>query len=118
MGLALINDARGAGLSNLDAGVPKMVFGKVLPNLPIRVGRVVIFNPPWIIGNVVFPILQMFLSAKLKERLSVIKDKNTNRLLEYFPQNALPEELGGSARFDADAFVAGISDDVVLVDDI
>jgi hypothetical protein len=118
MGVAVVSDARGAGLSNLDAGIPKMIFGKVFPNLPIRVGRMVIFNPPWIIGNVLFPIIQMFLSAKLKERLAMIKDKNTDRLLEYFPQSALPEELGGTGRFDAQAFVASISDDVVLVDQI
>ena len=118
LGVVIVSDMRGLGLRNLDPGVPKMVFGKVLSSMPVRVGRIVLFSPPWIVGNVLFPILMTFMSAKLKERIVMIKDSDTSKLAQHFPTTSLPEELGGSSKFDASDFFARVSNEMVLVDDI
>ena len=39
-------------LSNLDFAAAKVVFGKVMPHLPVRVGRICVYSPPWIVGKV------------------------------------------------------------------
>jgi len=67
-GIVIIQDMRGISLSNLDPSAAKFVFGHVFPRLPVRVGRIVAFHPPWIVGHVILPIVMAFMSKKLKAR--------------------------------------------------
>ena len=39
-------------LSNLDMAAAKQIFSKVMPHLPVRVGRICVYSPPWIVGKV------------------------------------------------------------------
>lgn len=66
VGIAILNDVSGVGLKNVDPAVPKLMFSKVFPRLPIRIGRICIFNPPWFFGHVLLPIVMFFMSPKLK----------------------------------------------------
>ena len=52
LGLVIIHDMNGIGLKNLDPGAVKLILGRVLPTMPIRLGRVCVINPPWVIGRV------------------------------------------------------------------
>ena len=100
----------GLKLKNLDPNAGKVLFGKVFPNLPIRVGRICIFNPPWIIGHVFLPIVMTFMSKKLKGRIALLNGNKPDKLLAYVPSDNLAPEHGGSLAFDekavAEALVA------------
>lgn len=80
------------------------VFGTVIPHLPVRVGRICVFNPPWIVGKVLLPFVLTFMSRKLKNRIVIIKGEEPENLLEHIPATALPTELGGQLQFDAQAW--------------
>jgi hypothetical protein len=100
MGMAIINDLTGVKIKNIDPAAPKMIMTKVFPRLPIRVGKIVLFNPPWVIGNIILPIVMTFMSKKLKSRITVIKGNHPEELRAVFEEGMLPAELGGTYAFD------------------
>ena len=112
-GVCLVHDMRGIQLRNLDSSVPRLIFTTVLPNLPIRVGRIILFNPPWIIGKVILPIVLTFMSSKLKSRLVIINGK-PEPIFEYVSRDNLPTELGGSFEVDAEKIVANVMWPIIL----
>ncbi|NJR42897.1 MAG: hypothetical protein HC767_09805 [Akkermansiaceae bacterium] len=91
-------------LSNLDMSAIKQIFGTVMPHLPVRVGRICVFHPPWIVGKVLLPFVMTFMSRKLKSRIVIVKGEEPENLLEHIPATALPTELGGQLQFDAHAW--------------
>jgi len=103
-GIVMIGDMSGIGLKNIDPGVPKLLMGKILPCLPVRIGRMCIFNPPWIVGHIILPILFSFMSKKLKGRIALVKTSEPAKLLQYVPQTALPKSLDGTLGLDEDAW--------------
>ena len=106
MGIVLINDVNGVKLKNLDPAAIKFIMGNVLPAMPVRVARICIFNPPWILGHVVFPIVFSFMSKKLRGRIAVLNGDNPEKLHPYIPSSALPAEHGGTLPFDEEAWSA------------
>lgn len=103
-GIVVVGDMSGISLKNLDPGVPKMMMGKVFPALPVRVGRMCIFNPPWIVGHIILPILFALMSKKLRSRIALIKNPDPEKLLQYVPKSALPASLDGTLALDEDAW--------------
>ena len=65
LGVTIINDMSGLKLKNLDPSAAKAIMMRVFPCLPIRVGRICIFNPPWFIGHVILPVFLTFMSKKV-----------------------------------------------------
>jgi hypothetical protein len=107
-GLIVINDMTGLKLKNLDPPAAKGMFGHVFPRLPIRVGRICIFNPPWVVGHVILPIAKTFMSKKLRERIVIINGFKPAELLSYAAPSSLPAELEGTLAFDEKAWAEGI----------
>jgi len=99
-GITVVQDMSGLKLSNLDPATAKALFGKIFPALPIRVGRIVIFNPPWILGHVILPFVFNFLSKKLRNRIKVINGFKPEALAEFVDQSSLPAELSGTFALD------------------
>jgi len=99
-GIVIINDVRGVGLKNLDPAAVKFIMGNVFPAMPVRVGKICLFNPPWVIGHIILPIVLTFLSKKLRGRITVVNGSDTAKLSPFFPSAALPAELGGSMPWD------------------
>jgi hypothetical protein len=66
----------------------------------LRVGRILIFNPPWILGYVILPMVLTFMSKKLKSRIVVINGHHPEKLLPYIEAASLPTELKGSFAID------------------
>lgn len=116
-GLVIVNDMTGLGLKNLDPGMAKKLFGEVFPRLPIRIGKICIFNPPWIVGHVILPLVMTFMSKKLKSRITIINGSKTEKLHAIVPPASLPKDLGGTLEFDEDKFaemmIAGLPKPVV-----
>jgi hypothetical protein len=90
----------------MDPSAIKKIMGEVLPRLPIRVGRICIFNPPWFIGHIILPIAMVFMSKKLKSRLKVLNSSKPEVLHEYMPPTSLAADHGGSLPFDANEWSA------------
>ena len=86
-----------------------MIHGRSDRNLPVRVGRIVLFNPPWIVGHIVLPIVLTFMSPKLKARIAVVNGAKPEPIFEYVSPAALPTELGGAVRVDAEKIVASVT---------
>jgi len=101
-GLVMLGDLNGIGLKNIDPGVPKMLMGKVFPCLPIRIGRFCIFNPPWIFGHILLPIVLALMSKKLRGRIVLINGHHPEKLLPYIPKDSLPAALDGNLAIDED----------------
>jgi len=109
-GIAVVNDMTGLKLSNLDPATAKAIFGSVFPRLPVRVGRICIFNPPWILGHVILPVVLTFMSRKLRGRIAVVNGNKFDALQQYIPSASLPEELGGTLKYDAAAWCQQLHD--------
>ena len=107
MGIVLLNDLSGIQLKNIHPPTAKFVLGEVLPNLPIRLQRFVLYNPPWFVANVLLPIVTVFMSAKVKSRLHICKTRE--ELHAAIAPSMLPEELGGTQPFDLESWAAKVS---------
>ncbi|KAL1524584.1 hypothetical protein AB1Y20_019474 [Prymnesium parvum] len=99
-GIVMVNDMTGLSRKNLDPGLFKYVTGSILPRLPVRVGRILIFNPPFIVGRVVLPVVLSVVSKKLRARIVVVNSSNPQQLHKYIAPTSLPPDLGGSMPFD------------------
>ena len=108
VGLTVVNDMSGISISNLQPAAAKLVFGTVFPSLPVRVGRVCIFNPPFIVGSLVLPVALRLISVKLRGRVKVMSS-DTADLEPYVPESQRPGELGGSLPFDEEEWKRGLS---------
>lgn len=108
LGITIVQDMTGLKLKNLDPATAKMLMGRVFPNLPIRIGRICIFNPPWVVGHIILPIALTLMSKKLRGRIALIKDSDHAKLLPYVPASSLPTELGGTAQFDEGKWSEGL----------
>ena len=62
--------------------------------------RICIFNPPWIVGHVLLPILLTLMSKKLRGRIALIKEHKVEALRPFVPEGSLPAELGGTLALD------------------
>ena len=107
MGIVLLNDLSGIQLKNIHPPTAKFILGEVLPNLPIRLQRFVLYNPPWFVANVLLPIVTVFMSAKVKSRLHICKTRE--ELHAAINPSMLPEELGGTQPFDLESWAAKVS---------
>ena len=82
----------------------KFIMGSVFPAMPVRVARICLFNPPWIVGHVILPLVLTFMSKKLRGRIAVLNGDNPDKLKEYVPASSLPAELGGTLAYDDTAW--------------
>jgi len=109
LGIVILHDMNGIRLKNMNPPAFKLILSKVLPTLPIRVARVCIINPPWIIGKVVMPIVLAFVSKKIKSRIQIFhgpKGIAPSGVHGFVPPSSIPEELGGEWHFDFDKWLA------------
>ena len=61
------------------------------------------YNPPFIMGRVVLPIVLSLMSRKLRARFAVVNGANVRALRQKFPLFDLPTQYGGTFAFDAEA---------------
>jgi len=112
-GFVWLADSTRAGMVNVTPAMLNAFWRVVIPNLPIQLGVVFIVNPPWIVSQIMFPIVSTFLSAKVRNAHVLIygarKELWAARLAHFdVPITSVPIELGGTANVDVDAFVATV----------
>lgn len=107
-GVCVVQDMSHVGIKNFDPKAFKMLAQEVFANLPIRIGKVCIYNPPFIIGRVILPIVFSIMPKKLKARLTIVNGEDQEALHKLVPPASLPEELGGTLKFDIEQFAATV----------
>jgi len=107
-GLVIVQDMNGLKLKNLDPKAGKELFGSVFPRLPIRIGRIIILNPPWFVGHVLLPVVFTLMSKKLRGRITLINGNKMEPLLEHVGASMLPPELGGTHTFNEAKWAQGM----------
>jgi len=109
-GFVWLTDSTGAGMANITPATLN-AFWRVV--LPIRLGFVFIVNSPWVVSQIMFPIISTFLSAKVRDTHVLIygarKELWAARLAHFnVPITSIPTELGGTADVDVNAYIASI----------
>ena len=107
-GVAVLQDMTGLRMKNISPPTAKLMFGQVFPRLPVRLGKLCVYNPPWFVGRILLPIVRMLLSAKLRARLVVLNGADREPLYRQFEPASLTEELGGSYPFDLACWAASV----------
>ena len=108
----LLVNQDGAQLSKLDGRVPKAILGALSKCVPVRLVRMLIVKPITVI-RLLYPIMQYVLSAKLRERLFIVKEFVDLQDTFGLPKDLLPPEVGGCTPFDRGACSAPFADAVV-----
>ena len=98
-GIVMFSDGSEVGLRNMDPRVPKYLMGSVLPRLPVRVARIVMYNPPFIVGRVIFPIVRALMSRKVAARIALLPSADHDALHAILPPAAISADYGGSRPF-------------------
>jgi len=101
-GFVTVNDMIGTTHQNLDINIPRTLLPLFSKVFPVRIGGVYIVNPTAML-QVVVPLAQR-LSPKLAKRIHIY-GTNKEKLLRNFDKDALPEELGGTFKFDYDGWL-------------
>jgi len=112
-GFVWLADSYSVSMTNITPAIVNAFWRVVIPNLPIQLGVVLIVNPPWIVSQIMFPIVSTFLSAKVRKTHVLIygarKELWAARLAHFdVPITSVPIELGGTADVDVDAYVASV----------
>lgn len=72
-GVTVFHDLRGLGPSNVHPSIPKILFGAIIGNMPIRVQAIYIWNAPMFFWGF-FKIVSIFMPQKIKQRIHLVKD--------------------------------------------
>mmetsp|Transcript_21392 Transcript_21392/g.34253 ORF Transcript_21392/g.34253 Transcript_21392/m.34253 type:complete len:212 (-) Transcript_21392:198-833(-) len=112
-GIALLTDQSRSGMLHLTPATINILLRKVLPNLPMRLGVAFVINPPWIMSQVIMPIVFTALSLEFKKRHIFIhgarKELWAAQMARFdLPITSIPTELGGTACIDLDALIARV----------
>jgi len=93
-GVILVGDFGGAAFGNLDLRVPKAILGAIGKAVPLRLHRACIIRP-FLLMRLVLPIIKMFMSEKLRQRLQVLGGPQD---LEKYgvDMKKLPSDVGGT----------------------
>ena len=86
-------------ISTVDRKLIKMNVESISGCLPIRVGGFHICHPPWFFGKVIYPLMKLFMPARMSKRIRVHVGSE-DKVLEYLKQyglerNVLPSDIGG-----------------------
>jgi len=112
-GFVWLADTYDVSMTNVTPATINAFWRVVMPNMPIRLGVVFMVNPPWIVSQIMFPIISTFLSAKVRKKHVMIygarKELWAAQLVDFdVPITSIPIELGGTAHVDVDAYIASV----------
>eukprot|EP00457_Paulinella_chromatophora_P006708 gb/GEZN01006727.1/.p1 GENE.gb/GEZN01006727.1/~~gb/GEZN01006727.1/.p1 ORF type:complete len:313 (-),score=85.34 gb/GEZN01006727.1/:641-1579(-) len=102
LGLTIMLDMAKATHKNMDMNLPKIFFKEVGKSFPFRFSNMLIVRPSGLV-SVVLPVIKAFAPAKLAARINVVEDKT--KLADFAELSHLPEELGGTLKYDRAAWL-------------
>lgn len=92
-GLIILNNAEGMSRKNFSRETVKLILDSIQNAIPVRMGGLYICNAGIMFG-IIFPIIKVFMSSKLRKRFVSIGTK-VETLKSLFPTTSIPTELGG-----------------------
>jgi len=101
-GFVGINDMLGATHHNIDINVPRTLLPLANKVFPVRIGGMYIMNPNALL-QIMVPLYQRF-SPKLAKRIHIY-GTHKEKLLRNFDKDAITEDVGGTLKFDYDAWL-------------
>ena len=103
-GVTLVHDLKGIDRSkNLHVDVPKIVFGALIGNFPMRINGVYIWNAPFWFPTFFSVVSRIVLPKKVRQRVHFID--SLEELDEVMDRDLLLPELGGKAEFSSSEWV-------------
>ena len=95
-GIVMISDMGSASFTNLDTRIPKAIMGALSKNFPVRLHCAIVYRPIWLL-NLLFPIVRLFLSKKMQDRIhNVGYETAAVARVGNLKLARIPESLGGS----------------------
>lgn len=107
-GICFLHDLSNVSLSNLDSRIPKLIMEIIMGAFPVRLGAIYIINMPFFFQYILFPVVRLFMSKKLRDRMLLVG--NPAKLTEYFEREQLPVEYGGTLNVDVEKMISGLAD--------
>jgi len=95
-GITILHDFSDVKLSNFDKEIPKRFFKILTGKMPVRLGAIYIYNPPWFFSYIIWPIVRLVMNKKLSSRITIIYDLEEFFTNGYFSRDQLPPEYGGT----------------------
>jgi hypothetical protein len=102
-GIAVFHDMNGLQSKNFSPAIPKLLFGALIGNLPVRIKGVYILNAP-LFFRVFFSVFSLMLPTKIRERVRFVS--SMSEVHEVIDQEQLLSEHGGSRTHDTAAWVS------------
>jgi len=103
IGVVMIVYPHNAKVSVIDRKLMKMNFESISGCIPLRIGGIHICHPPWFFGKIVYPIMKVIMSERMRKRIRV-QSGSEERVLENLKgyglgREVLPSEIGGGCHF-------------------
>eukprot|EP00618_Florenciella_parvula_P007694 CAMPEP_0119468070 /NCGR_PEP_ID=MMETSP1344-20130328/1988_1 /TAXON_ID=236787 /ORGANISM="Florenciella parvula, Strain CCMP2471" /LENGTH=282 /DNA_ID=CAMNT_0007500505 /DNA_START=196 /DNA_END=1044 /DNA_ORIENTATION=- len=102
-GVLIINNMAGASRDSMNRNAIQGVLHSLQNLIPVRLGGIRLFNQPWFFSWI-FPVVSMFMKAKLRERIRVL-GTDYAALGEWCEPPSIPEQLGGQLAWDHEAWI-------------
>lgn len=109
-GFILVNNMSNIEFANLDMYFPGAIASAVGRSIPVRLVKIIIVNPPFLISFVI-PLIKAVLPVTLLQRLFLVSDMNELLFNLNLPSSQLPIQLGGSVKVDTDQMIVNMIDD-------
>lgn len=96
-GLAIVEDADGFSLGNMDLRLVRFLSNAFSKVLPVRITSLNIVNPSWL-AKTMFQLMSGFISRKLQARIRVFDKGAVDRFAQFFEPHQTPTflQLGGT----------------------
>jgi len=95
-GLIIVSDLAGMGWHNVDFELQRRMSSTLLDSFPMRVTKILIINPPWILGAFLQG-LSLVIKKKVMDRVGVLEDPA--KIDEYISKENLVTGFGGSLEY-------------------
>jgi CRAL/TRIO domain len=100
-GLICLSYPANAKLSQFDRHLMKMILDSLQGNLPVRLSAIHVCHPPLFFSKVIWPILQLLMSRRTRQRILVHSGSYDSVLETLTTQNSfsiddLPQDIGGN----------------------
>ena len=102
-GVAIFHDMTGVQSKNFSPAVPKLLFGALVGNLPVRIKGIYILNAP-LFFRAFFSVFSLLLPTKLQDRVRFVS--SLSEVYEVIDQEQMLSEHGGSRTHDTAAWVS------------
>jgi len=105
-GLIFVCDLEGVGWKNIDIALQRKVNNAMMDNFPLRIQKVLILNPPGILGAIM-GCVRVFVKKKIMDRIQTLRTRD--ELLDHIDADQLWSEFGGECEYSVENLIEDIN---------